>query len=373
MHPKVGIFLRALADFFLPRRCVVCGRMLSLQEKYICLHCDADLPLTYDWNREQNAMSDRYNQRIQDWLCTGHSSPDSAAGGAVGGVGAVAGAGGDGTVADASPAASVGSAASATGVGSTVAGAVAEPYQRACALFYYDAAAGYKEIPQALKYGGALSMGRHFARRLGARLAESPLYEDVDLIVPVPLHGFRHFRRGYNQAEIIARALAEKMGKSDRLCINLLRRTRHTKTQTQLSIEQKQRNVADAFRVSPRSFALLSHRAPAASSAPARYAPARCAPATSTSAPSTSAPSTSAALSPSAVLSASASQSTPGAPSASASISASSPSGFPRHILLVDDVFTTGSTLSQCHKALRQVFPPTVRISVATLAFVGEG
>jgi ComF family protein len=158
-------------------------------------------------------------------------------------------------------------------------------------------------------------MGRHFARRLGARLAESPLYEDVDLIVPVPLHGFRHFRRGYNQAEIIARALAEKMGKSDRLCINLLRRTRHTKTQTQLSIEQKQRNVADAFRVSPRSLALLSHRAPATSA----------------------------------------------------------PSGFPRHILLVDDVFTTGSTLSQCHKALRQVFPPTVRISVATLAFVGEG
>lgn len=171
-------------------------------------------------------------------------------------------------------------------------------------------------------------MGRHFARRLGARLAESPLYEDVDLIVPVPLHGFRHFRRGYNQAEIIARALAEKMGKSDRLCINLLRRTRHTKTQTQLSIEQKQRNVADAFRVSPRSFALLSHRAPATSTTPASCAP---------------------------------------------SVSASAPSGFPRHILLVDDVFTTGSTLSQCHKALRQVFPPTVRISVATLAFVGVG
>ena len=315
MHPKVGIFFRALADFFLPRRCIVCGRVLSLQEKYICLHCDADLPLTYDWNREQNAMSDRYNQRIQDWLCTGHSSPASATGGGsaiAGGDGAAGVAVGDSSAAGASSAAgggdAVGGAAgagdsSAAGASSATGGAVTEPYQRACALFYYDASAGYKEIPQALKYGGALSMGRHFARRLGARLAESPLYEDVDLIVPVPLHGFRHFRRGYNQAEVIARALAEKMGKSDKLCVNLLRRTRHTKTQTQLPIEQKQRNVADAFRVSPRS----------------------------------------------------------------------SPSGFPRHILLVDDVFTTGSTLSQCHKALRQVFPPTVRISVATLAFVGEG
>ena len=43
----------------------------------------------------------------------------------------------------------------------------------------------------------------------------------------------------------------------------------------------------------------------------------------------------------------------------------------PSHILLVDDLFTTGSTLGACFQALRSVFPPEVRISVATLAFVG--
>lgn len=41
------------------------------------------------------------------------------------------------------------------------------------------------------------------------------------------------------------------------------------------------------------------------------------------------------------------------------------------HILLVDDTFTTGSTLAACHRALREAFPPSVRISVATLAYVG--
>lgn len=44
-----------------------------------------------------------------------------------------------------------------------------------------------------------------------------------------------------------------------------------------------------------------------------------------------------------------------------------------RHILLVDDVFTSGSTLYACFVALRSVFPPSVRISIATLGFVGGG
>ena len=43
----------------------------------------------------------------------------------------------------------------------------------------------------------------------------------------------------------------------------------------------------------------------------------------------------------------------------------------PVHILVIDDVFTTGSTLMACFTALRTVFPSSVRISVATLAFVG--
>jgi predicted amidophosphoribosyltransferase len=44
--------------------------------------------------------------------------------------------------------------------------------------------------------------------------------------------------------------------------------------------------------------------------------------------------------------------------------------GTVRHIVLLDDVFTTGSTLGACFRALRSVFPPSVRISVATLGYV---
>ena len=43
-----------------------------------------------------------------------------------------------------------------------------------------------------------------------------------------------------------------------------------------------------------------------------------------------------------------------------------------KHLLIIDDVFTTGSTMFACYSALREAFPPSIRISVATLAFVGE-
>ena len=287
--------LSALSDLMMPRVCLVCGRELTLREKLLCLPCSLDLPLTRFECLEHNPMADKYNARIS-------VTPDLI--------------GGLETRSEDNP---------SNGWNGY------EPYQRATALLHYWHDSGYANIPQALKYERNFEAGRYFGSMLGKRLRSSPLFADVDLVVPVPLHWTRHLRRGYNQAEILARAIARELSapgsegdhshsgrdprtsEGDRsgsslsdiaprkvaLAPRLLRRVRRTSTQTLKTIEQKTLNVSGAFTVR------RNHIPPA------------------------------------------------------------------HHILLVDDVFTTGSTLTECHNALRKVFGPDIRISLATLSYAG--
>ena len=237
--------LRALQDLFLPRCCLVCGRPLGVAEDDLCIPCAADLPLTHIWQLRHNALADRLNARID--------TPG-------------------------------------------------EHYVYAAALLIYKSGSPYNKIPQALKYGYNRGAGRRFAELLGSRLAEAPHFADVDLVVPVPLHWTRKWRRGYNQAEVIARAVARVLGVP--CAPHTLRRVRRTRTQTRLSVEAKALNVASAFRPSRR---------------PAGLSESSCS---------------------------------------------------VKHILLVDDVFTTGATLVAAFTALRRAYPLPVRISVATLSAV---
>ncbi len=95
-----------------------------------------------------------------------------------------------------------------------------------------------------LKYrnlrAAASTLGRLMARYLESR----PM--DVDALVTVPLHGRRERQRGYNQSEILARALAKHTGVP--LRPHVLRRTRNTAPQVFLnSDDDRRRNVVGAF------------------------------------------------------------------------------------------------------------------------------
>ena len=200
------------------------------------------------------------------------------------------------------------------GGGTAGSGGKALAYQYAAALFFYRSGSGYRNITRSLKYGGNIEMGRIAARMLGERITGTREFCDVDAVVPVPLHWTRRLSRGYNQAEVIAEELASVLGVP---CIaGLLERTRRTRTQTKLGIGAKGRNVEGAFRVNGKTAGRVA-----------------C-----------------------------------GRETGGADIG----SGRFRHILVVDDVFTTGATVNECRRALWRALGSGVRVSVATLGFVGE-
>lgn len=85
------------------------------------------------------------------------------------------------------------------------------------------------------------------AEPLGARLAQLVSREcwATDLLAPVPLHPSRERERGYNQAQLIGQALAQRLGIAQEPAA--LRRVIATRAQVGLDAQQRQHNVAGAF------------------------------------------------------------------------------------------------------------------------------
>ncbi len=116
-------------------------------------------------------------------------------------------------------------------------------YDRARAALLYDEASrplilGFKHADET---HAAPAFGRWMAR------AGTELLAAADLVVPVPLHRWRLFARRYNQAALLARALARETGLA--VAVDLLVRHRKTPPQGRLAPALRWRNVRGAFAV----------------------------------------------------------------------------------------------------------------------------
>lgn len=171
---------------------------------------------------------------------------------------------------------------------------IAEPpdFDRARAALAYDDAS--RPLLLAFKHGDRLEGTALFSRWMAEAGREE--LQGADLLVPVPLHRWRLWRRRYNQAALLARALSRATGvPADPL---LLRRVRPTAGQGGLGRVARLRNVTGAFRIAPGATVALAGR----------------------------------------------------------------------HVVLVDDVLTTGATAAVCARVLRRA--GAARVDVVTLARV---
>lgn len=143
------------------------------------------------------------------------------------------------------------------GVGSLISpGALAEPpvFGRARAVAVYDGTA--RDLVHRLKFSDRLDLGWTMARMMAA--AGSELLDEADLIVPVPLHGLRLWRRRFNQSAMLAREIGRQSGKP---CdVRALARVRATRPQVGLTRRQRAENLQGAFRVTEAGRARITGR-----------------------------------------------------------------------------------------------------------------
>ena len=199
--------IKELLDLTMPRECLVCGQRLGVAEDHLCIWCAEDLPLTYYWEQPHNLMADQFNALLEK------HRPDG----------------------------------------------VRMDYVYAAALLYYHHGNPYRKIPQALKYRYNIRAGRYFSALLGRYMAETAHFASVDLVIPVPLHWMRRWKRGYNQAEILAVELSKEIKNRTGAALpvlDLLERTQNTAAQKKLSASLRRKNLKKAFKINKNSVIL---------------------------------------------------------------------------------------------------------------------
>lgn len=113
-------------------------------------------------------------------------------------------------------------------------------------MYRYDVGSTARRLLHAVKYSGCTRLGVQLGRSLASilRLLPPP-FDEIDLVVPVPIHPARRRERGYNQAETIAAGLVS--GGAASTFVNAVRRRKHSRSQTNLDARARLGNIVGAF------------------------------------------------------------------------------------------------------------------------------
>lgn len=178
-------FFQNLLQTLFPSTCACCGDVLLTGEKQICINCLANLTATF-----YSAHDDNHTER-------------------------------------------------------QLAGRI--PYQHATSLYVFRKGNTVQQLVHAMKFHSNSDLCIFMGRQMGLELLHSGRFDDIDLLVPVPLHWRRRLQRGYNQSELLCRGISEVMGRP--VNKRALVRHRNTHQQSMQASGDREENVRDAFSV----------------------------------------------------------------------------------------------------------------------------
>lgn len=119
------------------------------------------------------------------------------------------------------------------------------PIAKATSFAYFTPDGLLQHLVHRLKYEDRKDIGLFLGRQLGYDLLQLKWADDIDVIVPVPLHEKKEAERGYNQSALIAEGMSEVL--KIPVDNNILKRTRYTESQTQKTRSERLENMQDAF------------------------------------------------------------------------------------------------------------------------------
>jgi ComF family protein len=101
-----------------------------------------------------------------------------------------------------------------------------------------------QQVIHLLKYSDYAGVGTQLGKLMGKTIQVDNIRE-IDMLIPIPLHTVKKRKRGYNQADFIAKGLSTSWNCPVRT--DVLRRTKFTESQTQLNKQERIQNLADAI------------------------------------------------------------------------------------------------------------------------------
>jgi len=173
-----------LSQLFFPLNCECCNNWLSENEEVLCLHCVAALPRTNYHHDLHNQSQQRFIGRVN--------------------------------------------------------------IQFATSFLYFTKEGMMQHLMHRFKYRDRKNIGKHLGLLFGAELAAGGHLQDIDYIIPIPLHFSKKDRRGYNQSDVIAEGLKESINVPS--FSDALIRTKDTESQTHKTRAERLENVKGVFK-----------------------------------------------------------------------------------------------------------------------------